>query len=360
MAGIYKHSQFAADLHGHGGNKRAAQIIQLLDDANIKYLDLDIATEQKNRSLSSLIRGLRYSKNLRIGLKNNYAIGRYLNIFEEIIALTKPSFFIWESTVTYNLLLAEILNSHNIPFVALPHNLESLITGSYSIVSKIKSPGWLLEESHYLRKSLETFTISREEQWLLSLHDVKATYLPYYPPEQLKEHLLSVRQRKLQFERTIGSVEVLLLGTFHNKPTRDGYIEVLKSLKKYPDIVVNVAGYGSEQLTDLYDSRSIKIWGSVTVEQLTQLIIKCQYAIIHQEPTTGALTKIPELIIAGIPILANVFAGRSFIGVKGVSIYNDFHELLELIHSNGFDMPPLLERPTEEQNFISIIKNSVS
>jgi hypothetical protein len=139
MSQIYKHSHFLPDAFGHGGSKRTAQINQLLNDAGITYNEANFSNDAfyKNK-LSVYFKGLQYTKSLKAGLKNNYTIGRYLKLFEDFVNTQKPRLFIWESTVGYNLLLAEILYKKNIPLIALPHNIESLVTGSESVFFKKK------------------------------------------------------------------------------------------------------------------------------------------------------------------------------------------------------------------------------
>ena len=125
MSSIYKHSHFLPDAFGHGGSKRTAQINQLLSDAGIIYNEANLSNNAiyKNK-FSVYFKGLEYTKNIRAGLKNNYAIGRYLKLFEDFVDQQQPQLFIWESTISYNLLIAEILYKKKIPVIALPHNIE--------------------------------------------------------------------------------------------------------------------------------------------------------------------------------------------------------------------------------------------
>lgn len=151
---------------------------------------------------------------------------------------------------------------------------------------------------------------------------------------------------------------MLLLGTFYNKPTFDGYVELLENIKRNTNIQINVAGFGSERLADLFKDQNIKIWGSVDKDTLKQLIISADYGIIHQQASSGALTRIPELILAGLPLLVNAHAARSNFDVSGLKIYNTYEELTDLLEAQPV-MPPVLRRPVAEQLFVNYLKTKI-
>jgi glycosyltransferase involved in cell wall biosynthesis len=359
---IYKHSHFLPDEFGNGGNKRTAQINGILKNAGLNFTEADLGFEAitKNKA-SAYLRGLRYTKMLTKDNKSNYSTGRYIKIFETFIRQNKPDLFIWESTVGYNLLLAKALHHHKVPAIALPHNVESLVTGSKSVFTHKKSPDWLSEELKYLNYCGKTFAISREENWLLSNFGLDSSYLPYYPTHNVKDFLLGIREKKTGLDSKKNELkEVLLLGTFYNKPTADGYIELINNIKQHPNVKLHIAGYGSDLLKSMFAEEHIEIWGDVSAEVLTELIVKCDYAIIHQQPSSGSLTRIPEMLIAGLPILLNAHAARSTYDFKGLKVYNSYDELSEMLQSDAIKMPPVLERPAEEDYFAAYVKKAIA
>jgi hypothetical protein len=356
---IYKHAHFLPDAFGHGGNKRTAQIDHLLSEAGIEAKQADLSnTIATGSKLSFYLSGLQQTKTLRAGNKNNYAIGRYKAIFEQFVKQHKPDLFIWESTVEYNLLLAEVLYKHHVPVVALPHNLESLVAGNKSVFSNKPSPQWLFEELDYLKLCKKVFTISREEHWLLSNYDIDAAYLPYYPAPAAEKFLKEIRQkRELVSNKTANTEQnILLLGTFHNQPTLTGFSELLQQIQTIKGINIHIAGFGSEVLKDKFPAKNIKVWGSVDNDTLTNLIADSDCAVIHQQPSGGALTRIPELLIAGLPVIANTHAARSCELATGIMIYDSYDELKAILSSGNFTQSPVLNRPEEEQRFISYMK----
>lgn len=360
MLNILKHSHFSADPFGHGGSKRTAQINGLLTDAGIVFSEADFETGAitKNKALFYL-RGLIHNRDITIPLKNNYATGRYLRIFEDFVDREQPDLFLLEATSEYYLLLAEVLVKNNVPVIGLPHNLESLASGSKNIFSHKRAPFWLFDELNYLRLCQKNFTISSEESWLLSCTGLAAEHLPYYPARQAEEFLLNIRERKRHTEKKEnGRVSVLLLGTFYNKPTADGYIELIQAIKKYADLEIIVAGHGSEQLKAIFSAKNVRVLGAVSNDRLAELIISCDYAVIQQQPSSGALTRIPELLLAGIPVLANEHAARSSSGLKGIKVYRSYPQLLEQLYS-PLPSVPVIERPVAENILADYIKNLV-
>ncbi|RWY57327.1 glycosyltransferase family protein [Mucilaginibacter gilvus] len=358
MSDIFKHSHFEADAFGHGGNKRTAQIDEILKDAGLTYKEPDFSNSAViTNKLPVYLKGLQYTKHLPTANKNKYAIGRYLKMFEAFVKKQKPGLVIWESTVGYNLLLAEILYKHHVPVVALPHNIESLVAGSKSVFSSKESPNWLMEELKYLGYCKKTFTISREENWLLSNTGINSDYLPYYPAKKTEEYLLAIRaQKQTSYTAPQTAKEILLLGTYYNKPTLDGYVELLNYIRQKTSLVINVVGFGSEQLNNMFPDKNIRIWGSVNEEKLASLVAICDYGVVHQAPSSGALTRIPEMLLAGLPLLTNTHAARSYFGTAGLGVYQSFEELLDMLHTQRPEIAPVPVRPVEEKHFADYIR----
>jgi hypothetical protein len=361
MFKIYKHSHFLPDAFGHGGSKRTAQISEILINAGIAAGTADLANNFSAKwKILLYLKGLGHDPNLKTGNKNKYAAGRYIKLFEEFVQEQKPDLFIWESTVEYNLLLAEVLYKNNVSTIALPHNIESLVAGSKSVFSGKVSPDWLLEELRYLGYCKKVYTISREEQWLLSSAGVNASYLPYYPPGEAAQFLLRVREKRQHKPRPGKSPKnILLLGTFHNKPTLDGYFDLLKHIENIQGLKIEVAGFGSERLKGAFKSNHIHIWGGVDNNTLSRLIAESDCAIIHQQPSGGALTRVPELLIAGLPLILNIHAARSCFDLKGIAVYDSYPQLLDMLNEIDLQMPPLISRPPEENQFAEYVNSYI-
>lgn len=340
---IYTHSHFDPDEFSNGGCKRTAQIREILNKNEISYTVPDLKLMGVGpKNFFSYVKGAIYNKQPNLSIRNDLRIGNNIKLFDEFIDQRKPSAFIWESISEYYLLLARQLHKKNIPFIALPHNIESLVSGNKSFSSGLASPAWFAEELKYLKFSDRVFTISLEEQWLLSLYGIDADYLPYYPTKAVVSYLMTIREEREKKKKDGAPQKILLLGTFYNNPTLQGYVSLLQHASKFNDLSINVAGFGSEALSDL-NIKNVKIWGTVTNEVLKELLIDNDAVVLHQQPTTGALTKIPELLIAGIPIIANHTASRSYHNVAGVATYFSFTELFEVLRN--VQIPPSIPQP---------------
>jgi hypothetical protein len=74
--------------------------------------------------------------------------------------------------------------------------------------------------------------------------------------------------------------------------------------------------------------------------------------LIYQEAGVGALTRIPEMLIAGILVIANSNTCRSAYNYDGIYCYDDDYELIKLMESE-LGLPEILPRPVEaERRFI--------
>jgi hypothetical protein len=357
---IYTHSRFNPDNFGNGGCKRTAQIHELLNKNEIHFNLADFEPyTSKSKSVANYLSGLNYNKQISTNFRNDHNIGRYINAFHKFVEQQNPSLFIWESVSEFYLLLAHVLYSKKIPFIALPQNIESLVTGTRSFTSGANAPEWFEEELKYLKYSNKVFAISREEQWLLSIYGVEADFLPYYPTDNVVDYLLNIRKEKEKKDTNKSPKKILLLGTFYNPPTLNGYIRLITHLSGFKDIIVNVTGYGAE-LLEKFAKPNIKIWGSVTTQVLGEIIVDNDMVILDQEPTSGALTRIPELLIAGLPILANATASRSNYDLEGLYVYRNYEELADLIYNSPLTTPVVPLRPLlAEKRFVDAIRGLV-
>lgn len=344
-------TSFLPDLSGHGGNRRTAQIAELIESAG---LGIENAKHTGSTRFARYIRGISiYARNNFNHLKGYSILGTwghsyigYKTSFEQHLG---HKLAIWESTadpvVTY---LAE---DNKYKTIAVPQNIESLVA-SYGDYPNLKSVLSNLEnEVCHLAKSDAIFCISREEQWLLKLFGIESDFLPYYPAKQIFNELLDIRKSRTSSEKS----RFLVLGTANNPPTLIGMIEQIKILveiRKEVSFEVDIAGYGTESLGEHCIDANINLLGTISVSKLHDLMKGAIAVLIHQKAGVGALTRIPEMLIAGIPVIANANACRSAFTYEGTYCYDDKSELAELMTKN-LSMPEVLPRPKEaEKRFI--------
>jgi glycosyltransferase involved in cell wall biosynthesis len=243
--------------------------------------------------------------------------------------------------------LVDHLTKLGVPIIGIEHNIETLIQGQMAAARQIK----LFEkEIEYFKKCDLVITISHEDTVLLKNFGVNAVVLPYYPNRHLREPFERIRN-----ERAGNGVkkDYLLLGSAYNVPTGAGMYELAKrwngssALKGH---LLHIAGYGTEKFHDMTGAAGarVKILGPVSDDTLVELLTRVRACVIFQENGTGALTKISELLVAGVPVLANHHAARSYHNMQGIREFDDFTSLERIITGgeNGGEFEiPIPEEP---------------
>ena len=308
---FYKNA-FNLDENGHGGEKRSFQIHDLFS----KNLELINVRELKNVFNPWYIRywiGFKFlyrNKLLLKQIKNCSLVGfKVLNFMSWIKSNKDIELFIWEPNYSYDDYFIPLLcRAYDVKIIALPHNIESLVLHRKSAISGRISPSWFHEELTILKSCDVIFTISLEDQWLLSL-----------------------------------------LGTAHNTPTADGMRAVIDYvIEKKLQFNLIIAGYGTEDLVKEYKELplNVKILGSVNIDDLSSLLVSCKALLVYQKNATGVLTKLQEFVLAGIPVIANNISLRSFHNINGLHNINSLEDLNNLQYLK-------LESPARDDEAIS-------
>ncbi len=351
---ILRYSHFKADIHGHGGDRRTSQINELLESAGFKIQDCGNYPLATNR-------WSRYSSGIKFLIRNRLEVypdhrlisvcgHHYQNQKSTLEKCQDHKLLLWESTQNY--LVPYITKEQQVKLIAVPQNIESLAPNSFDSFTKESFPYNLNNEIRALTYSDSVFCISREEQWLLKLLGIEADFLPYYPTKNILLNLLNIRELR---NKNSTKIRFLILGTCFNTPTKIGMIEQIQWLSKMKsryDFEVDIAGYGTETLAEHCQQTNFNLIGSVEPEKLNHLLSNAKAILVHQQAGVGALTRIPEMLIAGIPVIANANACRSAFGYSGVYCY-DSEEELEALMKQDLDVPPVVPRPqAAETRFI--------
>ena len=324
-------TKFKLDPFSDGGSKRSVQIRELLQAHGIQFIDDPFATP-RNISRWTLFK---WSMRAVCFIHKHYprrnikSLSRYLSLIR-YYALRIPIVFdkykdqdvdfLWENTNNRDLLYLMKATGHRV--IALPHNLESLVES--------KSVSALGEEIDNLKHCDAVFAISKEETWLLRLLGINASYLPYYPPVEVESFLLSIRHRREQRQPN-SRKKFTLLGSATNLPTRAGMQSLIDFFSNHNiPFDLFVAGYGTESLATVCHPH-ISFLGTLSNDELEKLLIDVDGIIIYQPPTTGALTRIPEMLIAGIPAFTNFDAARNYHSIKDIIQYQSLDGLIALL-----------------------------
>jgi len=355
---ILRDTYFSSNPNGHGGDRRTSQIAELVSLAGyeVSDIDKDIATNKWTRFLN----GIRFVAQHKFKVEPFYRFGAcgfpyqiYRNAFTNHSGV---KLLLWEATRELFLIAPYVARKAKFKVIAVPHNLESLVVGQIDHFVGRGFPESFENEMKHLSQADAVFCISREEQWLLNLRGLNADFLPYYPPKPILANLLNLREAR----KSSLNQRFLILGTAMNQPTLVGLIEQiqwLNQIRKEINFEVDIAGYGTEQLKDYCNNPSFTLHGTVDSQQLNDLLINAKAVLVHQKAGVGALTRIAEMLSAGIPVIANSNASRSAFGYPGVYCYDNKNELVELM-SKQLDLPAMLKPPSAAQKrFVDCLKN---
>jgi glycosyltransferase involved in cell wall biosynthesis len=361
---VLRFSIFESNPGGHGGEKRTAQITEILEKSGI--------------SSEIIPKGLAPLDYSRVFWANFFALSFY---FFQVMKITgfwfsprklfktirfgsqfkgvrnsnrnkKPNILIWESTRIEYSFIVPMFRKRGFKIVATPHNIESLVPGLNSGITDKSSPDWFMEEIKMLRKCDHVFAISREEVLILRQFKVKAKYLPYYPTNNTLNYLLSIRDNrgKKKYDPA-EKKKILMLGSAINTPTKEGMVDRINFFQRVDvkSYEVVIAGYGTNQLESTLNKKdNVKFLGELAEAQLSDLLITTDILLVHQTATSGALTRIVEMLIAGIPVIANFESGRNYYGTNGLYIYNNDQQLIKYLEISNYPVPEIPEKPTFE------------
>lgn len=213
-----------------------------------------------------------------------------------------------------------------VPVVAICHNLESL---SAAQVKPAGQMTLLKKELELLSLCAAVITISREEDFLLGNMGINSCFFPYYPVAPILERLKTVREKR----RSSSKKGLLALGTVFNAPTRDGIEKLIAFWNRRGNERAGekllIAGYGTDSMKD-QNSKWVEVLGPLEEEDLDGALTSVKACICYQEKGAGALTKIPEMLIAGVPVIANSRAARTYYNTAGIHEFHDFESIGEV------------------------------
>ena len=342
MMKVVRYTKFPNNPHGDGGSKRSAQIEEYWRTKDIEFVDEKFELPKQYsvwQALKWICRAIRFiGQNVGWStypsLKDKYkAILAYALRIPVIYDKYKGQnvTFLWENTNDVPALY--LMKAAGAKIIGYPHNLESLVPTQADPITHKEAPYWLYEEIERLKLCDEVWAICKEEAWLLQVFGVNAIYYPYYPPRVVEQELLEIK--RLRQQRNPNPVkQYLILGSATNPPTRMGMQNLIDyfSQHKNADYSIHVAGYRTETL-NIPSSSTIINHGTVSLDVLRELTIATDGIIIYQPATSGALTRIVENRVAGIPIYANFGAARDYHNLPDVHVYAGMEELDMMLNS---------------------------
>jgi len=324
---IVIHTRMGKPSKGNGGSLRLGQILSLEKG---EYIDPEELHPRVN--IPAFLGFILYVLKLRYYflLRRPYLLAttfrRYFNY------LNRPEIegFVTDDTLTTNAALIPIAKYLGIKISILPHNLESLVPTQVSPFTGKTSPDWFLEEIKLFKLCDSIRVIAREEQWMLQCFGVDDVGFLEYEPQLEEAQVSNVVTARASSPKT----QFMVLGTAHNPATKLGMEKLIAFLDgQVSDSEINVIGGGTEDLLPTTKNPNIRILGFLSDADITEYYKTAKACLIYQVPTSGALTKIPELLRMGIPIITNEMGSRSYWNLENIYVYSDLQELLQLMKS---------------------------
>lgn len=298
-------STFALGTTGSGAEKRTSPLTKIIDSLGNKTGEKLWSPEHRRKV------------NRFRAISAEWA--RLIDLSCLSLALVDDPIYFWP--------LIEKLKKNGIPVAAVSHNIESLASQQ---VNRRFRQHIFNREVEALRACDLVVAISREEAWLLKKLDINVLFFPYYPVEKIANRLSVIRKNRKKTKKR----DFLLVGSTVNAATRQGMLAVIdcwmkQELFKQGDRLL-VAGFMSNVFSlsaPRGAGNSIEILGPIPDEELDKIMSAVRAAIVYQEWGSGALTRIMETLTAGVPVLANTHAARSYHNLDGVIEFHDLDEL---------------------------------
>jgi len=216
---------------------------------------------------------------------------------------------------------------HAIPTVACIQNLEAFdmsdrFGGRWAMRAKVLD---LANEFEVLARCDQRLYISRVEAGLMGGLGLSGDFYPYMPVGEIKERFERVRAQRSRtaIERGL----FLLVGTVGPQIRRASFTRFLDHARSrgLPDgMRVVVAGLHTETLLQPGERiPGVEVRGWLEDDALDALLTRVSGVLVPQHKGFGALTRLPELSCAGVPVLASKSATYAQDPPPGATIVDD-------------------------------------
>lgn len=310
---VIHHSRFAPNPLGHGGNRRSAQVRELLSQTEAELHTVaqeSLLPNNRFQKLGFLIHGIFLAlrtPSFALSVPRRSDLYNSSLAHREVLGIahtfSRQGVFVWESTLAFMYPTVRRLHKLGWTIVGMPHNVESI---DQSGDRRVLAWWRFLLESKFFRSLDLLFPISREDAWLYRNAGCTPHTLRYRPASQIRALLESIRSNRVEDDECL----CLIVGSALNHYTRDGLERLLTELgglELFPP--VSVVSFGAQ---DLAVPPGVTLHPSASNELLNALMEKATFLIVLQERGTGMLTRIAEACLAEIPTFANEMAGRSY------------------------------------------------
>ncbi len=242
----------------------------------------------------------------------------------------------------------------SIPTVIASQNFESLDVSRFTFDSRVsvqRAGVDFANELSSLAQFDERFAISKVEASALTGVGLSCKLYPYVPRGQVRETLVaSAAMRKTT---SIRRGLFVLIGSAFHAPTRrsmEWFVQhaVQDGLPRGVHIVVAGSNVG-ELLADRVTVPQLEVRGRLSTVELTALLVASNAALVPQRMGFGALTRLPELACAGVPVVTFPHAAYALDVPPGVQVLEDdsWSSLVDAMCA-AMERPPSVDRAAYE------------
>jgi len=181
------------------------------------------------------------------------------------------------------------------------------------------------DEFQVLARCEARLFISRLETGLVCGLGAPSWYYPYRPVGEIRRAMATIRAKRAQGNIVPGLF--LMMGTAHHMSTRHAFQWLFQEvvIRGLPEGVRIVAcGSGTESLLPVgvtVPGLDLRGWVEQTV--LDELLCRAQGVLVPHMVGFGALTKLPELSLAGVPVITSQHPLRAMDLPPGITVVDD-------------------------------------
>lgn len=374
---------------GHGGNHRAYQIVhdlkRLLGEDNVIVVSLPEWWRSLPEQANDAFRGESAGKSSRSGALSrppplSHLPRRIRNLYRRLFAAvtsepielvigtgpTAKRFSRPDFTQHYREVLAGVQRpavcviehagfsdllapnrAEGIPTIACIANLESLDTAAPLARDDARKAHLVsvdfAGELGVLARCDERLFISKVEAGLVGGLGVSSQYYPYVPAGAIRDGFMQIRRRRAE----AGQIQpglFLMLGSAAHASTWESFSWFIenardKGLPRQAHVVVG--GHYTERLLPPGVSiPGLELRGWLDQADLDRLLVSAEAVLIPQTMGFGALTRLPELACAGIPMITSSHSTYAITVPPGVvTVQNDWQAWCNALEAVGSDPP---------------------
>jgi len=247
----------------------------------------------------------------------------------------------------------QYFSQRNIPYILAQQNLEFLVPGTPP--NRYCGSEYILERQA-IERAQHCITISEQDARLTRIYNRNTSTLPYYPAGPERENIEVLRQHRAKL--SLGGDYIIMMGTAINPPTREGMQSFLNWLEAQPHEVCGMHVYIVGFATDIYfkNGRNHTVLGALSREKLNELLVNCAFVLLNQLCTSGFLTRLVDLNLAGIPVvISNDYIQARDLEAYGIYTYSRFDDISkQCVKLSNEQSSLVFSRPMALSNFDDI------